>query len=230
MIKEAIEYLQKTAHAQLVEYDGQTYSTKELHAVKPPSIDTVQVHTLEGLFALVAPLAMQEGLTALVKSPSHVVVFGEAKEPWKNRDIYAEAKDFERGQRAFRFEEYYEQSEFIIGINSWFVKTPERDKLLQFVSSVTEESGVNAKDDGVTQTVTTKRGAKLGLEGMPNPVTLAPYRSFREIEQVESKFLLRYKDGKFALFDVEGNAWQYEAVKRVAEYLGGKLSGVTIVT
>jgi len=101
---------------------------------------------------------------------------------------------------------------------------------LQFVSSVTEEGGARAVDDGVTQTVTMKRGAKLGLEGMPNPVTLAPYRSFREIEQVESKFLLRYRDVKFALFDVEGNAWQYEAVRRVAEYLCGKLTGVTIIT
>lgn len=89
---------------------------------------------------------------------------------------------------------------------------------------------MGAKDDGVTQTVVTKSGAKIGVESMPNPVELAPYRSFREIDQVKSKFLLRYKDGKFALFDVEGNAWQYEAVKRVAEYLAGKLTGVLILT
>jgi len=180
MIKEAIEYLQRTAHAQIIEHDGRTYFTKELHSVKPPSIDTVQVHTLDGLFSLCAPLAFNKALTALVKSPTHVVIFGEPQEPWKSRDIYAEARDFERGARAFQFGEYYDQSEFIIGLNSWFVKTSERDKLLQFVSSVTEESGARAVDDGVTQTVTTKRGAKLGLEGMPNPVTLAPYRSFRE--------------------------------------------------
>lgn len=230
MIKEAIEYLQKTAHAQLVEHDGRTYATKELHAIKSPAVDAVQLHTLDGLIEVSRPLAMSESISILVKSPSHVVAFGEPESPWRNRQVFVEAKDFDGGNMAFRFGQYYEQSEFIIGLNAWFVKTAERDKVLAFVSTVTEENAASAKDDGVTQTVATKRGAKLGVENIPNPVELAPYRSFREIEQVASKFLLRYKDGKFALFDVEGNAWQYEAVKRVAEYIRTSLTGVTVLT
>lgn len=52
MIKEAIEYLQRTAHGQLVEHDGRTYSTKELHKVLPPAVETVQLHTLYGLIEM----------------------------------------------------------------------------------------------------------------------------------------------------------------------------------
>lgn len=42
MIKEAIEYLQRTAHGQLVEHDGRTYSTKELHKVLPPIAKSIK--------------------------------------------------------------------------------------------------------------------------------------------------------------------------------------------
>lgn len=230
MIKEATEYLQRTAHGQLVEHDGRTYSTKELHKVLPPAVEPVQLHTLHGLIEVARPLVESESISVLVKSPSHVVVFGEPKAPWRNRQVFVEAKDFDGGNIAFRFGQYYEQTEFIIGMNAWFVKTSERDKVLAFVSTVTEESAASAKDDGASQVVTTKRGAKLGVESIPNPVELAPYRSFREITQVASRFLLRYRDGKFALFDVEGNAWQYEAVKRVAEYIRTSLIGVTVLT
>ena len=82
-------------------------------------------------------------------------------------------------------------------------------------------------DNGVSQqTVTTAGGVVLvGTAPVPNPVTLAPYRTFREIEQPESLFVLRMRTGKdgekptAALFEADGGSWKLEAIKRIAAYL-----------
>ena len=69
--------------------------------------------------------------------------------------------------------------------------------------------------------VTIKTGiASVGEAEVPNPVTLAPYRTFPEIEQVESKFIFRMKEGPLAaIFEADGGAWKNEAMKRIKEYL-----------
>ncbi len=55
---------------------------------------------------------------------------------------------------------------------------------------------------------------------VPNPVILAPYRTFPEIEQVESKFIFRMQEGpNAALYEADGGAWKNEAMRRIKEYL-----------
>ena len=55
-------------------------------------------------------------------------------------------------------------------------------------------------------------------------VRLSPYRTFREIEQPESQFLLRIRtddrgNAEVALFEADGGVWRNEARLRIAEYL-----------
>jgi len=70
-----------------------------------------------------------------------------------------------------------------------------------------------------------KGGACLEAAAVPNPVMLAPYRTFPEVEQPASPFVLRLKQGpeggrpSLALFEADGGKWQLEAVKRVRTYL-----------
>lgn len=59
---------------------------------------------------------------------------------------------------------------------------------------------------------------------VPNPVILRPCRTFTEIEQPYSPFILRVADGpKAALFCADSGAWKLEDIKKIKEYLSQKL-------
>ena len=82
-------------------------------------------------------------------------------------------------------------------------------------------------DDGVTQQITAKTGIKLENVPVPNPVRLAAFRTFREVEQPESVYVLRLRRGpklpQVALFIADGDAWKLEAMTRVFDFLKGAL-------
>ncbi len=112
---------------------------------------------------------------------------------------------------------------FVITMQQYFVDGENVRALLKLVSNVTDGNSVQQTDDGVSQSVTARSGISLvQRETVPNPVTLAPYRTFREIEQPESPFVFRLRGGgdgvSAALFTADGNQWQYEAVQRIREY------------
>lgn len=65
---------------------------------------------------------------------------------------------------------------------------------------------------------------------VPNPVTLRPYRTFLEVEQPESKFIFRIREGSdgqpmFKLVEADGGLWKYEAVDAIKKYLTENLPG-----
>lgn len=65
---------------------------------------------------------------------------------------------------------------------------------------------------------------------MPNPVSLIPYRTFKEVDQPASKFVFRMRDGahgpEMALFDADGGAWEVAAMQALHEYLSGEISKI----
>lgn len=74
-------------------------------------------------------------------------------------------------------------------------------------------------------TLQTLKSGALKEKGEIKPIVrLSPYRTFREIAQPESQFLLRIKTGdngavQAALFEADGGAWRNEARLRIAAYL-----------
>ena len=93
-------------------------------------------------------------------------------------------------------------------------------------------------DDGVTQTVTAKAGVVLSKDvRVPNPVSLRPYRTFREVLQPASSFVLRLQGGGKAsttpvgaLFEADGGAWKVEAMRNISTYLRSFLpEGVPVI-
>lgn len=57
---------------------------------------------------------------------------------------------------------------------------------------------------------------------VPNPVSLAPYRTFQEVEQPISQFVFRIGDRgtpEFKLVEAEGGIWKTEAVRKIKDYL-----------
>ena len=108
----------------------------------------------------------------------------------------------------------------IICLKSRFAPTEDRDYLVQLLGNITDQQSVQTKDDGITQSATVKNGIQLIGEQRIKPiVTLKPYRTFLD-------FLIRLKDGRAALFEADGGAWEREAVKNVADKLRELLEDV----
>lgn len=126
----------------------------------------------------------------------------------------------------FSFNSFMDTEEFNIALQSKFVLNEDRQILLQVVGNVSEENVKNTGDDGVSQAVTINQGVASKADvKVPNPVALAPYRTFLEVEQPESQFIFRMKDGpRGAIFEADGGAWRNQAIVNIREYLKEQLS------
>lgn len=109
----------------------------------------------------------------------------------------------------------------------------------QSYMKIDEETGeITTGDDGISQQVTIKTGvATVGNAIVPNPVTLKPYRTFVEVEQPESKFIFRMKDGPTAaLFEADGGVWRNKAMHEIKKYIyenllkGNRFPNIVIIS
>lgn len=92
--------------------------------------------------------------------------------------------------------------------------------LLDLLSRMTNENSVSTNDNGVTQTVKARQGVALNAVVEIKPrVMLRPFRTFLEVEQPESEFLLRVDpDEGIGFFEADGGIWKLEAKKNIADY------------
>lgn len=121
---------------------------------------------------------------------------------------------------AFSFDYFYHSEEFNIKLQSIFTDSSDREILLKVVGNISEDSVKTVGDDGVSQAVTINQGVASKVDvKVPNPVTLAPYRTFNEVAQPESKFVFRMKEGpRCALFEADGGVWRNKAIQNIKEY------------
>lgn len=208
-----------------------------------PSVATLDVSTLDSLIEFIgADIDELKGdggrrLLVHVESPTLVTLLTEERGRHRLRDHYVRAEAEATAENGFAFGNFYSLEEFNTKLQALFKDTDERARLLKVLGNVKDEKVKTAADDGVTQSVTARRGVAFVQEvAVPNPVTLAPYRTFPEIAQPESDFILRVRAGRnenelptVALFEADGGRWQLEAVKRVKEYLAARVEGVPVI-
>ncbi|AUS03450.1 hypothetical protein ABNC90_16960 [Paenibacillus larvae] len=221
--RDALEYLSEQGQSEIIEVNGQQYATHQLYKVLEPTPAALVVRNLSGLVDyLKSKFDKQAPLLVHVVSPTQVTVVSSYNNDYARREVIkAEALLPE-----YRFGSYYEAEDFIIKLQSGFVANEDRAKLLKVVGNVKEENVRSIGDDGVSQSVTAKTGvATVEDVKVPNPVLLAPYRTFVEVIQPESAFVFRMKNGPLAaLFEADGGAWRNEAIDAVATYLTAELS------
>lgn len=130
-----------------------------------------------------------------------------------------------------KFGQYMDIDEFQIMLQSMFKPSENLTKVLQISGSLRSEQTAQYADDGVSQRVTVRSGVVSNAEvTVKNPVTLTPIRTFTEVEQPESNFILRFNDkAQCALFEGDGGAWKIDAVRNIATYLGNKLKNCNVV-
>ena len=119
-----------------------------------------------------------------------------------------------------RVNDFMTYEEAVVQLRSLFIPSEDLTYLLQLLSGISTESKVTSSDNGVSQTVEAKSGVALTAAVTVRPyVKLQPFRTFLEVPQPESMFLLRLKEGgNVGLFESDGGVWKLEATRNIAGY------------
>lgn len=226
MLKEAIEKIVSLSGPTTREVDNKLYSDKQLQLVdeKKHFPQTLKLSSLDSICTMVRQELdkTEEKLFVRVKSPCTVdVVTGLDGEMDRFRLYSCEADT----PRISMIDYYVDHDTACIELRSLFIPTADSTYLLDLLSKMTTGSKVTTSDDGITQTAEVQKGVSLREQVEIRPrVLLTPFRSFVEVPQPSSEFLLRInRDSEIKLFEADGGVWKLEAVRNVAEYLEAKL-------
>lgn len=225
MDRTAIERIVELGAPNVVAEQGFNYTDKPLSVIKTPCVATLIFHTLKGLVDTLkkefdnfsAPIIVSVKSEDEVDVHSAICVDDRTREnPYNCR---AELVNIP-------FDRKLDYETMMITLKSKFVETPELLEVVKLLGTITEENSAQVSDDGFSQSVIVRKGIALKEGKVIKPIVrLKPYRTFNEVEQPESEFLLRLSDGgSVALYEADGGAWKLEARKNVAQYLRNELS------
>lgn len=236
MLKEFAQYLVSLKDNKTYEIHGDTYSDHELHRVAPhiDRPETVRLNGLDSIAQMVRhELDMFENKPVFIRIVDHrriEVLTALDSTMGRDKPYVAEcdAAEFRPG--------WFTQDEAIIKLRSEFADTEDMAYLLDLCSRVSREDGVTSDDNGVSQTVSARQGVALkSVVGVKPRVILAPFRTFSEVEQPASEFILRLDgDLRIGLIEADGGAWKLEAKNNIASYLNNSLkdlvnAGIVVV-
>ena len=226
MIKAAIEKILEISENKIHEINGQFYADKRVTLIEPPvhKPSQISVNSLDGLVKLIAEEGVKNGFTKIfisIDSHRKVSVFTTYGENFERFYLY-EAESDAPGLRTGYFEDY---ERTMILLRSAFIQNEGTAYLLDILSRISNEESVASSDNGMTQTVEVKKGIALqAKETVKARVKLTPYRTFLEVEQPESEFLVRLnKDGEIAIFEADGGMWKLYAKESISQYLEREL-------
>lgn len=226
MLKEFAQYLVALKENKTYEIHGDTYSDHELYRVAPyvarPS--RIGVTGLDSIVKLVRnelDLFHDLPLFIRVDGARRVSVFSSFDDEMERDSLYEATCDVPDFREGFRD---YETA--IIQLRSKFAPSEGVDYLLDLISRISKQDGVTTEDNGVSQTVTARQGVSLKTQVMvKSRVVLRPFRTFLEVEQPESEFLLRLDgEGNVGLFEADGGMWELEAKRRICSFFEEKLA------
>lgn len=210
--------------------DGHQFCSANLHEVRPeiPSPVRYSVDTLEALVKLIRTegVAQASLLYVRVDSARRVVVdstyTGRDYAQYSRLPLYEAVSDVPD----ITVNQEMSQEQAVVELQSLYAVTEDRDYLLALLSRIDVNQGVSSVDNGISQEVSVRTGAVLKEQQTVQPIVhLQPYRTFLEVEQPASDFLLRLsKSGYPALHEADGGAWKLEAKRNIAAYLGEKLA------
>jgi len=182
-------------------------------------------YTLAGFVRYVLAEAETAAAMIHVVDPSVVTAISKLEGQDDNlRREYARAAF--SGGGGFEFNDYGPLEDLSIALQTAFdIDRGDCRELQKFCSQVRSTASVGVADDGISQTVEAKRGVAAVLTtAVKNPWMLAPYRTFAEVEQPLSPYVLRFKSygegmPNAALYETGSQQWKVEAVGTLAKYL-----------
>lgn len=226
MLSKFVEKLTSLATPMTYEVDGRTYSLERLHRIDPPKYrpDSIPVTGLDSICKLVRNEHGKIGRQIFIQVKNHreVEVISTYDEQYSRCFMYYCAADTPR----ISLDKFIPYENAVIELRSLYIPNDGTKYLLKLLSCISSESKVVSTDNGVTQAVEAKSGIALSQMVEVEPrVSLKPFRTFVEVEQPESDFLLRIDGGgKVGLFEADGGVWKLEATRNIAAYFEKELA------
>lgn len=224
MLAKMIDKIVSLKENKVYEIGGQNYSDNPLNRI-PPHVDrpkAISVSGLDGICKLIRTEMQKVGSIIMVHAADYnkVEVMTTYLEDFSRNTLYyatAEVPGFRGGWR--------EQEEALIQLRSLFIPNDGTKYLLDLLSRISDESSITSRDNGVTQQVEARQGISLSAMVEVKPrVNLQPFRTFLEVPQPESEFLLRVdKDRGIGFFEADGGIWKLEAKHNIAKYFEREL-------
>ena len=216
------------------------FSSKPLHQVQaakpdlPPDVDVV---TLTGLADLIKQnledADFVKDFLIHIENETTVTLKERVSDKYGRRLVLAQAKPVEF--QKFKFGQWLDQEEFVIAVASLFADTPDKQEVLGRAATITNQASITGEDDGTTQRVTVKKGLQLAAQVVLKPrVSLAPFRTFPELDQPVSEFVFRARcDGessvKLMLVEADGGRWKVDAISKILTAVEAFDLGVPII-
>lgn len=220
MLREMIDRIVELAIPATYQIGKETYSSEKLYRIDPKK-DMPKSITVTGLDSVCKLVrneteAVGRKLFIQIEDYRSVKVFSTFDSEYDRCYLYTCTADTPQITMG-RFMKY---ETAVIELRSLYIPNNGTDYLLSLLASITQESKVTSTDNGVTQKVEAKNGIALNqLVEIKPRVNLRPFRTFVEVAQPESEFLLRIsEDGCIGLFPADGGVWKLEATRNTAAY------------
>jgi hypothetical protein len=238
MLREALEYVARTL-APAAKYfvpvgeEEYTYFDRAVHRpphpTAPPQAAALKVSTLKALTDYLGTnvdgLDLKDYLIH-VASPTAVHLVSRLEAFHRRREPILTAECAPAAAQAV--DRWMSLDEAILNLMALFQPTGDHAYVLDLLKKVTGEGLEVREDSGYSQQVTVTSGVHLkDRVTVKNPLALAPFRTFAEIEgQPLSLFVLRVQQGPQVLLKTaDGHRWKVDAVQAIATYLERNRSG-----
>nr|DAQ74387.1 MAG TPA: hypothetical protein [Caudoviricetes sp.] len=225
MLKSLFEYVVGLSKANMVNIDGTVFTDKPLHLPELPAIETLHTDNLSSIVNFIKN-AGDADLNYLDDTVQKIIHVEDAGKVNLYSSVCNECMDRQKFMTAewagnkFPFGQFMDAEKFNILLQTCFMETDDLKVIQQVVGNLRDEAVQNYGDDGVSQSVTIRTGiATVGQVRVPSPAKLRPYRTFLEVEQPASLFILRMREGgQCALFEADGGLWRETARQNIRNY------------
>lgn len=225
MLKEAIEKIVSLAAPEIKTLEGRTFSIgsdgyQEIRAT-PDRPEMLTLNSLDSLVKMVKTEGLQDDapLYITIQNPTTVLCFAKFnREDRCFRQMYYQANGTDIPGWGDRVEMPFEEA--LIALRTRFQETNDTIYALNLLSEITTGAKITFNDNGIAKTVVTKKGIDLQTNEAIRPIiTLRPYRTFQEIEQPESQFLIRISERGITFIEADGGMWKLHARQSIKAFL-----------
>lgn len=231
MLKAAIEKIQSLCKPEIREIQGVFYTIQDdgVYLQIKPDLeipDTITLNSLDALVQMVKTEAVNQLDLLYITIPDH-----------KSIRCFSRPSKCARNQRLFPFSVMATDvpgwepkvqlpfEEAMIALRTRFQPTADTDYALKLLSDITTGSKITYNDNGVATSVVTKKGVDLQANAAIRPIiSLRPYRTFQEVDQPASQFLIRINERGISFIEADGGMWKLAARQAVKDYLSQKLA------
>ncbi len=225
-----VEAIQDGVKTETIMVESETFTTRPVYLVpEKPDVRPLRINSLDGLIEYLNENVddhKEDNMVIVVNSPKSVDVFYQVIFAKDSRTKWLEAT---YSIDEFPFGKYLSHEEFMVAAQCLLCESHDRETLLKYIGNLTTAQISNSVDNGISQTVIVETGVRKSAVELPNPVTLAPHRTFAEITQPTSPFVLRVRQSRegqmpeIALYEADGGLWKLNAIDSIKKYIANKI-------